>query len=141
MSFPSNPTYKQKHTDSQGNDFYWIGKWVKPGAVTSMNVTHDVKDPDATEGHEYGSRWVNLESGESFEFAAPGIWSVICHEPSIQISPVEPKTQSSGATLVDGDMWFDPVTVTIGIYHNKKWFDVIGSATTGTVTEKTSGKP
>ena len=137
MSFPASPFYKQKHTDSQGQDFYWIGgKWVKPGTYTNSPIAHDVKDPDIGEGFEHGAKWVNMESGTTFEFVYPGVWRKVCQTPSIQISFGEPTTQPDGAPLIDGDMWFDPQEVSIGIYYGGTWYDVIGSAVSKEITVK-----
>ena len=138
MSFPHNPSIGDQH-NSCGEDFYWCGThWVKPGEVKGNVTQFDLRNPNSNDTHlAYGSNWVNLATGDSFEFISPGLWRPLAPEPSIQISNSEPQAQSSGLPLTDGDLWVNPVKLSINIYSEKEagWFDVLASITAGTPTK------
>jgi hypothetical protein len=139
MSFPQNPKLWDQFT-LDGVVHYWCGtSWVKPGEVRNTFTHYDVVDPTpANSGHlSFGCNWVNVTTKNSFEFISPGSWRPLVPEPSIQLSTNEPKTQSCGYPLVDGDIWVNPVKLTINIYSktNAAWYDILASITTGTPTK------
>jgi hypothetical protein len=130
MAFPAAPIVGQTHTEA-GLDYSWSGNSWDLTTGTFQELIESTVNPTAGDVSDVGTIWRNTTTGDAWQYTSVtgggAEWVQIVNLPSIQIG-FNPTTQTSGASLVPGDLAIDNGTGTdIGVlrfWNGTSWNNI-----------------